>query len=124
MLTLAVLLLASAPQAQADLNRRTGSAYQSADAALNVQYRATMAAMKAIDAGGPAPDAGPGPTYQAALLASQRSWLAYRDAQCLLAGYEFRGGSAQGMAHQQCMTDLTRRRTAELRQIQQSLSPK
>ncbi len=124
---LIAMLLAGAPQTQADLNVQVDRAYHAADAALNAQYRATMA-VAAKDDGGRAADLAKGAaspdrdaTYQAALLASQRAWLAYRNAQCKVAGFEYRGGSAQDMAEAQCMTALTKARTAELRQLQQSL---
>ena len=134
-MTRAVLLLLAlaaptAAQTQADLNRRSAGGYQAADAALNAEYRRAMTHMAAEDKGR-ADDLRRGfvkpdgdPTYQAALLASQRAWLAYRDRQCTLAGFEFRGGSASSMARGQCLTDLTRARTAELRQIQTSFAPK
>lgn len=113
---LAPVLAGAAPvQSQTDLTMQAGNAVKAADAAMNAQYRQTMAAMKAIDALGPQPDATTGPSYQNALLAAQRAWLAYRDAECVVEGYEFRGGSAAGMARGQCIADLTRARTKELR---------
>jgi uncharacterized protein YecT (DUF1311 family) len=111
---IAILAAAAAAQGQADLNNQAGRAAAAADAALNVQYRKTMAAMKKMDALN-APDAQVGPSYQNALLAAQRAWLAYRDAECQLASYEFRGGSAMPMAHAQCLADLTNARTKQLK---------
>ena len=122
------LLLAAPLQTQADLNVQADRAYHAADGALNVQYRATMAVAAKDDAsrnddlrrGIRKPDGDP--TYQAALLASQRAWLVYRDAQCRLASFEYRGGTAESLAAGQCLTALTNARTAELRQIQKSLA--
>ncbi len=127
---LAAMLIASPLAAQTQASRQGPNAYRVADAALNAQYRTTLAVMAKNDVsrndslrkGIEQPDGGAG--FRASLLASQRAWLAYRDAQCTLAAYEFRGGSAESMAKGQCLTDLTRRRTAELRQMQQSFSPK
>ena len=127
---IAMMLMAAAPQTQAAMNQQVGSAYGAADAALNAQYKALMVVMARSDVtrnadlrkGLEKPDGDPG--YQAALLASQRAWLAYRDATCKVAGFEFRGGSAQGMAVGQCLTAVTGARTAELKLLQTSLSPK
>lgn len=132
MMMIAILLAAAAPpasgQTQYDLNMRGANAYHAADAALNAQYRRLMALMVASDRtrdddlrkGIEKPDGDPG--YRAALLAAQRAWLAYRDASCIVGGFEYRGGSAQGMAKAQCLTALTRARTAELKQQYESLS--
>ena len=122
------MLLAGAPQTQADMNVQVDRTYHAADAALNAQYRATMAVAAKDDAsragdlkaGVARPDRDP--TYRAALLASQRAWLAFRDAQCRVEGFAYRGGSAQDMAEAQCATALTRTRTAELRRLQQGLA--
>ena len=45
-----------------------------------------------------------------ALLAAQRAWIAYRDSQCELAGFEARGGSMEPMLVSGCLADLTRKR--------------
>ena len=103
-------------QTQADLTRMAGEDFATADRAMNVQYRATMAAMKAQDAAA-ARYRQPGPTYQRALLNAQRAWLAWRDAECLLAGYRLRGGSAQPMETAGCKARLTEERTAALKKL-------
>jgi len=94
--------------AQADIPYRT------ADAAMNVQYRATVAAVKRRAA-----RAGRGDGGQAALLAAQRAWLRYRDAECAPANNPFQGGSAEPMAADQCLSALTRQRTERLRFAQE-----
>ena len=121
------LMIAAASHGQGDVKIQVERDYEAADATLNAQYRATMAVAAKDDAnragdlktGAARPDGDP--TYQAALLASQRAWLAYRDAQCRVASFEYRGGTDEGMAGGLCLTDLTRRRTAELKQLQASL---
>ena len=107
-----ILLAAASMQTQADMNQRAVNDWGRADAAMNAQYRITMTAMKRMD-GDPAP--GPGPGYAATMLASQRAWLAYRDADCLVEGYGMRGGSAEGAERTFCMARLTRARTAWLK---------
>lgn len=113
-LALAVLFAAPAlAQTQADLSNRAAADAARADVVLNERYRAAMAEMRRKDALHAA-DAGPGPSYQAALLASQRAWLAFRDAECLVEGYRYRGGSARPMMEAQCKAAVTRQRTAQL----------
>lgn len=118
MMILAALLLVAGPPElpQSGLNVRAGADFAGADAAMNVQYHATMGAMKKMD-GIDAPDAKSGPSYQDALLASQRAWLTFRDTECLAEGYHFRGGSAQNMAVVDCEATLTRARTAQLKAL-------
>ena len=115
MLLIAMLLAAMPAQTQADMTRQAGRDAAAADAAMNAQYRSTMASMKEAD-DQKAFDAGSGPSYRNALLAAQRAWLAYRDAECVLEGYEFRGGSAAPMAHAQCRAALTEARTRALKE--------
>jgi uncharacterized protein YecT (DUF1311 family) len=55
------------------------------------------------------------PGFAAALLASQRAWLAFRDAQCRSESYEWRGGTMQPFRESQCLTDLTLTRIRQLR---------
>lgn len=88
--------------AQADFAR--------ADAALNAQWKVTMAAMKRRDREDQL-------GYADALLAAQRAWLAYRDAQCVIEGYEMRDGSAQPMLVAGCKATLTRQRTKQLKDL-------
>lgn len=52
--------------------------------------------------------------YRDALLASQRAWLAYRDAECALQGFEARGGSMEPMLVNACLAEKTTARIKEL----------
>lgn len=99
--------------AAADLNQRELDAWGRADAAMNAQYRVTLAAMKRIDADGPAPDHNPG--YAQTLLASQRAWIVYRDTTCVVEGYGFRGGTAEPGERSACEARLTHARTVWLK---------
>ncbi len=63
----------------------------------------------------------PGPppiTGAAALLASQRAWLRFRDTQCVIEAGEFAGGSLQGMTATACKARLTQERTTQLRALE------
>jgi uncharacterized protein YecT (DUF1311 family) len=101
---------------QAALNQCAAEAFTRADGALNRQWGETLATMKRRDAAGPLRGRGFG--YASSLLASQRAWLAFRDAQCVIEGGEFAGGSAQGMAITRCKANLTAERTAQLKRLE------
>jgi uncharacterized protein YecT (DUF1311 family) len=110
LLALALVAAPATGQSQAEMTAGAGGDFRTADAAMTRQWNATNAAMKRLDAhtGGRA-------GYAAALLASQRAWLAYRDRQCAVAAKEFAGGSAEPMARTQCLARLTSARTAALK---------
>jgi uncharacterized protein YecT (DUF1311 family) len=99
------------PIAQQDMNYCEAQAYEAADADLNVAWREARAAAKETDASLPDDLKG----ADEALLAGQRGWLAYRDGQCKLSGFEARGGSMEPMLVSGCLRDLTEKRTEELR---------
>ncbi len=117
-LALALALPAGAVQAQtqAALNARADAAYRRADAAMAKQWAVTSAAMKRRDAADMSRGGGFG--YAGALLESQRAWLLFRDAQCVIEGGEFAGGSLQGMAMAKCKARLTDARTVQLRALE------
>lgn len=116
MLLIALLIAVAAPvQTQADMNRSAGSSYAQADAAMTAQWKRTYAYMKGRDAQDHSRGGGFG--YAAALLASQRAWLKFRDTQCVIEGGQYAGGSAQGMTTAACRTGLTRARTAQLKSM-------
>jgi uncharacterized protein YecT (DUF1311 family) len=97
------------------MNRSTGASYAQADAAMTAQWKRTYAYMKGRDAQDTSRGGGFG--YAGALLESQRASLKYRDAQCVIEGGQYAGGSAQGMTMAACRTDLTRARTAQLKSM-------
>ncbi|MCA1444393.1 lysozyme inhibitor LprI family protein [Ensifer sp. IC4062] len=101
---------------QMDMNICAGQDYDTADADLNEVYRRAVAATKAMDKELGEIDA----AYvgaEEALKKAQRAWIGYRDGQCQLAGFEARGGSMEPMLVSGCLAELTRKRTAELKQL-------
>lgn len=52
--------------------------------------------------------------YADALLASQRAWIAFRDAECEWQGFEAHGGSLEPMLVAGCLARLTRDRIKQL----------
>jgi uncharacterized protein YecT (DUF1311 family) len=101
-------------QTQADMNQCAAEDYRTADAAMNAQWAETRAAMLAWDEATP-PSDNNGAAKR--LLASQRAWLAYRDAACDLEGYSAEGGTMQPMMISSCLAELTKRRTEELKSL-------
>lgn len=120
---LTLILLAAAPvppgcnspRSQAEMNRCSGLEYQQADAAMTQAWKASYAYMKGRDSADTSRGGGFG--YAAALLGSQRAWIAYRDAQCVVEGGRYAGGSIQPMTHARCKTRLTRERTGQLKAL-------
>jgi uncharacterized protein YecT (DUF1311 family) len=122
---LMALLMAQAlgcanPQTQTDMTLCAGMASTQADAALNAQWRRTLANFHKMDVSAAAEGPQTGPSYADALLASQRTWLQFRDAQCQVEGYEARGGSMQPQLVADCLARLTTERTKQLRLMAQT----
>jgi uncharacterized protein YecT (DUF1311 family) len=116
----ALILAVAVPDCQQAITQTAmtacaGQAYRRADAALNTQWARTLAFMKKRDVGEPRTT--PGIGYAAALLASQRAWIRYRDAECLIEGYAMRGGTAEPMARYTCLAAVTDARTKQLRSL-------
>ena len=102
------------PQTQADMNACAALDYEAADKELNAVWKEARAAAKKIDEE-QWDDSLRG--AEKALIAGQRGWIAYRDGQCELYGFEARGGSMEPMLVSGCMATMTRARTKELREF-------
>lgn len=87
-----------------------------ADAALNAAWKVALAKARGWEAniGAEARADNKGVTYSQALLASQRAWLGYRDAQCSLEIYANAGGRELPLFRLGCLSGLTRARTKQL----------
>ena len=95
---------------QADMNFCAAQDYEKADTELNAIWKKARASAEAMDAEFEEPTKG----AVKALLAGQRGWIAYRDGQCELYGWEAHGGSMEPMLVSGCLAELTRVRTKEL----------
>lgn len=102
------------PPTQQAMNTCSAREFAAADAALNEQWQATTAAMRARDAEVDG-ETDKQPGHFETLLNGQRAWLAYRDAECLSQSFFARGGSLQPTLAAQCKTYLTELRTEQLR---------
>ncbi|OAP34742.1 lysozyme inhibitor LprI family protein [Sinorhizobium americanum] len=103
-------------ETQMDLNICADREYQAADADLNKIYNQAMAVMRQTDKELGDIDAAHVGAIEA-LKKAQRAWIGYRDGECELAGFEARGGSMEPMLVSGCLAELTRKRTAELKEL-------
>lgn len=87
------------------------------DAILNSEYRATRDAFAADDASGDllTPEA----TRVDALLAAQRAWIAYRDAECALRYTQWGSGSLRVIVAGNCLMEETAERAVELKRMRE-----
>ena len=93
--------LAAGALAQLDMNLCAAQNRAAADEALNAAYGALVkepSMAERLDK----------------LRAAERSWVAFRDAECAFEGSAYEGGSMQPMVIEGCAEALTKRRTAEL----------
>lgn len=95
-----------------DMNNCAGAEYEKADAALNAVFKQALAAIP--DMAGEKPfDA---KSWEEALRASQRAWIAYRDQECdEHVAMFWSGGSGGTVEIIGCKTALTEARTKDLK---------
>lgn len=105
-------------KSQLDLNECYGKLYQSADTQLNATYNNIVGFMKKNLLVAQHDNNTTLVTHNEAslskLLAAQRAWLAYRDANCDSVKFQYDGGSIQPMIWSQCMADTTQQRITTL----------
>jgi uncharacterized protein YecT (DUF1311 family) len=113
---LGLLAMASTPAAQAEdcgdasdqgaMNRCAGKSFQQADSQLNTLYqRITSRLKKDVDAA----------ETLKALVAAQRAWVAFRDAECAFVGSKTAGGSVQPTIISSCRAGVTEKRIADFK---------
>jgi uncharacterized protein YecT (DUF1311 family) len=105
------------PQTQADMTFCEQSRYETADTALNEQWKKTRAALAATDKDLDENDRG----AEKALMTAQRAWISYRDAHCQAYGFQARGGTMEPMLVAGCLADLTDERTKQLKELSDAM---
>lgn len=100
------------PETQSDMTACAQLDHEAADKELNAVWKKARAAAEKVD-DDQWEDSLRG--AEKALLAGQRGWIAYRDGQCELYGFEARGGTMEPMLVAGCKAQMTRARTKELR---------
>jgi len=101
------------PQTQMEMTQCAGEDYDKADKDLNVEYQKLRKLLGERDKA--ADENGKGAVD--ALVAAQRAWVAYRDANCNLAGFQARGGSMEPQLVASCLAQMSRDRTQELKTL-------
>lgn len=101
------------PQTQMEMTQCAGEDYDKADKELNTEYQKLRKLLaerdKAADEGGKG--------AVEALVAAQRAWVTYRDANCDLTGFQARGGSMEPQLVASCLAQISRDRTQELKTL-------
>ncbi len=105
------------PQDQNTMTRCAGLDYDKADKELNKLWPSIKASAEDSDKGASGEDGG----YVKALMASQKAWIAFRDAECTWQGFESHGGSMEPMLVNGCLATLTRERIKQLTDNQEGL---
>ena len=98
----------SAPQDQNTMTACARIDFEKADAELNAIWPKLKTDAEDSDKATDKHD------YADALLASQRAWIAFRDAECTWQGFEAHGGSLEPMLVAGCGARLTRDRIKQL----------
>lgn len=128
---IATMLLLMAPQIEGEidcskaasnleLQQCAGKILEAADAKMTAEWNKASAYMKQQDAEFKKYDRAENdtrPGYFDALLASQRSWIAYREDACRISSYLMRGGTAEPLEYTGCMTKMAEARTQELTEL-------
>lgn len=109
----------TSPQTNMQMQDCAGRDYKAADAELNEAYGDVMKKLEAMDAQLATKDQ-PDWGLAHALRTAQRAWIHFRDGQCDWEGTFFKGGTMQPLIRTTCLTELTRARTAQLRQTWKS----
>jgi len=98
------------PQDQQSMTQCAGLDFEKADKELNAIWPKLKAQAEENDK-----DTGKR-EYTDALLASQRAWITFRNAECTWQGFEAHGGSMEPMIVNGCSARLTRERIKQLQE--------
>ena len=96
------------PQDQSTMTMCVGLDFEKADKELNTLWPKLKADAETSDK-----DTGKTEFFDA-LIASQRAWIVFRDAECSWQGFEAHGGSLEPMIVNGCSARLTRERIKQL----------
>ncbi|QCL73909.1 MULTISPECIES: lysozyme inhibitor LprI family protein [Agrobacterium] len=102
-----------APQTQADMTICAGQDHEKADKDLNAAYQKLRKQLADRDKTADASSKG----ATDALVTAQRAWVAFRDANCALSGFQARGGSMEPMLIASCLADMSSKRAEELKAL-------
>ena len=109
------------PVTQADINVCASRDAKAADAAMVTEYKIATVILGSMDREIDR-KYDKRPSYSAALLSSQRAWLAFRKAQCEVEGYAARGGSVENIIIDECIAAVSEGRTKQIKEMLKSYS--
>ena len=95
-------------QSNVDMKECSGNAYRAADKVLNQVYAQTVAGLKVPD------------LFQSnkeilrRLIASEKAWISFRDADCDLQGTSMLGGTGESLVISECYVEKTISRVKDL----------
>jgi uncharacterized protein YecT (DUF1311 family) len=89
-------------QTQLDMNESASKKYKKADLELNKSYKLLTSKLDASE--------------KSLLKIAQNNWIKYRDAHCKFEANQYEGGSMQPLILFTCLEEVTKKRTAELKQ--------
>ena len=99
------------PTSTIEINECAMREYKARDRELNEAYRALIAALKPDDAG----DTTDYPAVRTQLVAAQRAWVSFRDADCNASRKYYEQGTIRTAMHLGCLIERTVQRTKELK---------
>lgn len=100
-----------------NLKSCVGDAYDAADKLLNRVYEREVVRLKGAAASGDAADAAAAKETLTRLIASERAWVAYKTADCVLQGVEMLGGTGEQLAIGDCLLAQTKQRAKRLEDL-------
>lgn len=102
-LLFAQTLCSAQSQSQSEMNQQSAVDLKKVDDVMTAAYKNAMAAQ---DENG-----------KKLLLEAQRAWIKYKEAHCKSIAHPNEGGSIYPLIYNGCLTDLTKTRTKELKEL-------
>lgn len=99
------------PQTTIEINECAAREYKAQDAALNAAYRALTRSLQSSGAG----DTTDYAAVKAHLVAAQKAWVLFRDADCLALRTLHEDGTIRTVMQLSCLSQHTEQRTKELK---------
>lgn len=89
-------------QTQIEMNQTAQKSYEKSDNELNKVYSILLKSLDKIE--------------KQKLVTTQKLWIKFRDSHCEFESSQYEGGSIKPLIYSTCLEELTKKRTAELKQ--------
>lgn len=110
-----------APATQSEMNACARQDWEAADAQLNAAWGEALAIAQDEDAFLESSGGDNRSSFVDTLRKTQRAWIGFRDSECEFRGFQARGGTMEALLVNQCLGEMTRDRTRQLRDIVQEM---